>query len=275
MAARAQPGSIPLPRRGRTRRLSRERIVNAALMVIDEDGMAAVTMRGIATRLEVEAMSLYKHIDNRDALFDAVVARIVGELSEEAALSCSDGWKRYLADLARGIRRYARAHPQAFPLVATRPTQAPWINPPLRSLDWIEALLRTLHEQGFSDAEVIFAYRTFNAYLLGALLLETSAMAIHDRLPGEASYPPTGPESSDEHPPPVVPATSTAAGAPAELGRHALHSDQLDRRAEIDAYRHPTVHRLADGLAEDHFDSGFEAGLLAMLDQIEHHLLTH
>ena len=67
----------------RRRRLSRAQIVDAALAVIDEDGMAAVTMRGVAARLDVEAMSLYKHIDNRDALFDAVVERIVNELSDD------------------------------------------------------------------------------------------------------------------------------------------------------------------------------------------------
>ena len=137
-------------------------------------------------------MSLYKHVDNRDKLFDAVVDRIVNELSEDDQVPgrrMRDGgriWPRR----AR-IRRYARAHPHAFPLVATRPTEAPWINPPLRSVEWIEAFLSGCPRR-FHRRQVLFAYRTFNGFLLGYLLLETSAMAVHDPLPGDGAYAPSG-----------------------------------------------------------------------------------
>jgi hypothetical protein len=43
--------------------------------------------------------------------------------------------------MAHGVRRHARAHPHTVPLVATRPPDAPWINPPLRSVRWVEAML--------------------------------------------------------------------------------------------------------------------------------------
>lgn len=240
--------------------------------------MAAVTMRGVAARLDVEAMSLYKYIDNRDALFDAVVERIVNELSDDDQVpGHPDAWKPYLAEVARGIRRYARAHPHAFPLVATRPTRAPWINPPLRSLEWIEAFLRTLHEQGFTDAEVLFAYRTFNGYLLGYLLLETSAMAIYDPLPGDGSYAPTGPESSDDAfaPEAAVPGALTPTRERPDrydVGDGETHDDLIDPQGQVDASRYPTVHRLAVGLAQDHFDAEFESGLTHMLNQIENYL---
>jgi AcrR family transcriptional regulator len=268
--------SVVWPRR--KRRLSRARIVDAALTVIDEDGMAAVTMRGVAARLDVEAMSLYKHIDNRDALFDAVVERIVNELSDDDQIPHHpDEWKPYLAEVARGIRRYARAHPHAFPLVATRPTQAPWINPPMRSLEWIETFLRTLHEQGFTDAQVLFAYRTFNGYLLGSLLLETSALAIHDPLPGDGSYAPTGPENADDDlaPEAAVPGALTPTrddGDRDDIGAAHTPEDLIDPQGRVDASRYPTVHRLAVGLAEDHFDTEFESGLTHMLGQIEDYL---
>ena len=189
-----------------------------------------------------------------------------------------DGWKPYLAEVARGIRRYARAHPHAFPLVATRPTHAPWINPPLRSLEWIEAFLRTLHEHGFTDAEVLFAYRTFNGYLLGYLLLETSAMAIHDPLPGDGSYAPTGPESSDDALAPEAAVPGALTPTRDRPDRHDIgdadetHDDLIDPQGQVDASRYPTVHRLAVGLAEDHFDAEFESGLTHMLNQIEDYL---
>jgi TetR/AcrR family tetracycline transcriptional repressor len=270
--------SEPYPARVIWRRLSRTRIVDAALAIIDEDGMAAVTMRGVAARLDVEAMSLYKHIDNRDALFDAVVERIVNELSDDNQISGHpEAWKPYLAEVARGIRRYARAHSHAFPLVATRPTQAPWINPPLRSLEWIETFLRTLHEHGFSDSEVLFAYRSFNGYLLGYLLLETSARAIHDPLPGDGSYAPTGPEGSDDAlaPEAAVPGALTPTRERADrrdIRDAVIRGDVIDPQGQVDASRYPTVHRLAAGLAEDHFDTEFESGLIHLLNQIEDYL---
>ena len=77
--------------------------------------------------------------------------------------------------MAHGVRRYALAHPRAFPLVATRPPAAPWVIPPIRSLRWVEAMLTGLAAEGFTDEQVLFTYRTFNSFLLGALLLTQSA----------------------------------------------------------------------------------------------------
>ncbi len=256
-------------------RLTKQRIVEAALALIDEQGMAAVTMRALAARLHVEAMSLYKHVANRDKLFDAVVDRIVGELSENHEISAvpEHGWRSYLSDFAHGIRGYARAHPHAFPLVATRPTEAPWINPPLRSVDWIEAFLRGLEAEGFSDEEMLFAYRSFNSFLLGFLLLETSAMANSDPRPGDGSYASGDGSGSDE-------ATSAAAAVPGALTPTRSRADRraiaraetaeelINPQGELDPGRYPTIHRLAEGLAEDRFEAEFQLGLDTMLDAI-------
>src|SRR5579875_1672297 len=114
--------------------LSQQRIARAALALLDEQGVAAASMRAVAQRLEVEAMSLYRHFANRDQMLDAVVDMVVDELAddEEVRAAADAPWREYLTAMARGVRRYARAHPHAFPLVATRPADAPWINPPLR-----------------------------------------------------------------------------------------------------------------------------------------------
>lgn len=260
--------------RGRGRRLNTQLVVDATVAMIDERGMAAVTMRGLAARLGVEAMSLYKHIENRDKLFDAVVDRIVNELSldQGVARAPSAGWRPYLAGIARGIRRYARAHPHAFPLVATRPSEAPWINPPLRSVEWIEAFLSGLATEGFTDEQILFAYRTFNSFLLGFLLLETSAMTVHDPLPGDGSYAPSKGEGSNEPAEATHPVPGGLTPTRSRADREELAADgpggPADPQAALDADRFPSIHRLAAGLAEDRFESEFETGLQTMLDQI-------
>ena len=155
-------------------RLSLDQIVAATIALIDEQGIAAASMRTVARQLQVQPMALYRYVENREDLFDEVVDHIVGELDDDASIQHTvgeDGWRSYLNDLAWGVRRYARAHPHAFPLVATRPPSAPWINPPLRSLRWIETMLNNLFGAGFTDEQVLFTYRSFNSFLLGHLLL--------------------------------------------------------------------------------------------------------
>ena len=185
---RAQGGHGRRSRPGRG--LSLDRIVTATLELVDEQGIGAATMRAVSSRLGVRSMSLYRYVQDRDELFDAVVERIVNELADdpEVQLRPVDGWRPYLTGMAHGVRRYARAHPHAFPLVATRPPAAPWVNPPLRSLRWVEAMLTGLAGEGFSDEQVLFTYRTFNSFLLGYLLLETSAMTLRDPKPGDGSF---------------------------------------------------------------------------------------
>ena len=274
---RAQGGHGRRSRPGRG--LSLDRIVTATLELMDEQGIGAATMRAVSSRLGVRSMSLYRYVQDRDELFDAVVERIVNELADdpEVQLRPVDGWRPYLAGMAHGVRRYARAHPHAFPLVATRPPAAPWVNPPLRSLRWVEAMLTGLAREGFSDEQVLFTYRTFNSFLLGYLLLETSAMTLRDPKPGDGSF--TGSDTiSDDGggsagqaaAGPVIGGLSPVrsaeqrealqdAGSPREL---------LDPADGIDARRFPTVHRLAAGLAQDRWDGEFETGLEDMLDRI-------
>ncbi len=181
--ARVEHGRRSRPGRG----LSLDRIVTATLELVDERGIGAASMRAVSSRLGVRSMSLYRYVQDRDELFDAVVERIVNELADdpEVQLRPVNGWRPYLTGMAHGVRRYARAHPHAFPLVATRPPAAPWVNPPLRSLRWVEAMLNGLAAEGFTDEQVLFTYRTFNSFLLGSLLLETSAMALRNPQPGD------------------------------------------------------------------------------------------
>jgi TetR/AcrR family transcriptional regulator, tetracycline repressor protein len=256
--------------------LSLDRIVTETLALIDEQGIAVASMRTVGARLGVRAMSLYRHVDSREDLFDAVVDRIVNELADDPDVpndSSGVGWREYLAGLAWGVRRYARAHPHAFPLVATRPPTAPWVNPPLRSLRWIEAMLRSLHDAGFDDEQILFTYRSFNSFLLGYLLLETSAMTLRDPLPGDGSFQlgdgnaATDPvEPSDPIPGAVSPTRTTEQREAIDDADSAR--ELLDPMDGIAVEEYPIIHHLRAGLTEDRFEQEFAAGLDLMLTRI-------
>ena len=160
--------------------LDQQRIVEAAIRYIDEHGLRDLTMRRLGAYLGVEGMALYRYLPGREALLDAVVEAVVDELyaDPELRLEAHTGWVDYLQRLAHGLRRIALAHPEVFPLVATRPPAAPWIRPPLRSLRSIESLLQVMTEAGFSDEDAAAVYRSFSSFLLGHLLLEVSSMGV-------------------------------------------------------------------------------------------------
>jgi len=254
--------------RTRGRGLSKGRIARETLELIDEQGVGVASMRTIAGRLGVEAMSLYKHFRTRDELLDAVVDLIVDELDADPQVlrDADNGWRDYLTRLAYGVRRYALAHPHAFPLVATRPAQAPWVNPPLRSLAWIESMLATLDGEGFDADEILFAYRSFNSFLLGYLLMETGARTLRDPQDGDGTYNPGGGADPEPVPGGLTP-TRSDEQADAIADADTAH-DLLDPQDDIDPGKYPVIHRLARELAQEHYDGVFDSALGDMLDRI-------
>lgn len=173
-------------------KLDRRRILGAAIAMIDQDGLRSLTMRKLGTYLGVEGMALYHYVSGREELLDGIVESVVDELYGDPDVHLSSPqWQEYMQRLAHGVRRIALAHPQVFPLVATRPPAAPWVRPPLRSLRWMESFLQTLKDCGFSDSAAVAAYQGFSSFLLGHLLLEVSAQGadigpIDDPDPGPA-----------------------------------------------------------------------------------------
>lgn len=211
--------------------LDQRRIVDAALAHIEESGLATLTMRRLGTRLGVEAMSLYRYVPGKEDLLDAIVEVLIGDMHADPDVLDEPvaGWQDFLQRLAHGVRRVALAHPQSFPLVASRPPEAPWLRPPLRSLDWVETFLSGLISDGFSDEAAIAAYRSFTGFLLGHLLLEVSSMG-------------------------------------ADIGPLDVLDDEEDDPGALHAY--PTVKRLRRGLGEDHAAAEFEEALEELLNRI-------
>lgn len=131
-------------------------------------------MRSLAQRLNVEAMSLYRYVHGKEDLLEGVVAVLMSDLTAALQKETTAHWQAFLQTVAHEVRRIATEHPMAFPLVATRHPAAPWLRPPLRSVEVVNTFLTALIDQGFTDAQAVGAYRSFSSFLLGQLLLESA-----------------------------------------------------------------------------------------------------
>jgi len=150
-------------RRARPRAgLSRERIVDAALVFADEHGIAALSMRKLGAELGVEAMTLYHYVPNKEALLDALIDRLTGTLAEIRPEAGEPG-REWLGRVARGYREQLLAHPGVLPLAATRPAVSP------ESLEILETALRVLGLPPARGLDMVNAVMTF---VLGHTLAE-------------------------------------------------------------------------------------------------------
>lgn len=225
--------------RRRRQRLSRERIVDQAIVIIDDTGPGALTMRRLGRDLGVEAMTLYRYVNGREDLLEAVVDRLVGEVRVDpnGHMDPADGWQAFLQWMAHEVRRLALEHPNAFPLIATRHPATPWLRPPLRSLHLVQDFLDGLTSRGFTDDQAVTAYRSFTSFLLGHLLLESAARG--------------------------------ASTAPVEEPLNEGDADLPNADANLDVAKYPAVARLHAQLSEDHTEDEFEEALEALLERMD------
>ncbi|MCD2442818.1 TetR/AcrR family transcriptional regulator [Agromyces sp. SYSU K20354] len=145
--------------------LSRERIVEAAALVADRGGIAAVSMRSVAAELGVEAMSLYHHVANKNALLDSLADWAFEQIS---APEVDDSWRPAMADRARSARSVLVQHPWALGMIEARPRPG---TPLLRNFDRV---LGCLLNSGFSAALATHMFSAIDAYVYGFALTESS-----------------------------------------------------------------------------------------------------
>jgi AcrR family transcriptional regulator len=142
--------------------LSRRRVVDAALELVDREGIDALTMRRLGRELGVEAMSLYEYTSGKDELVVAVAERLLEEL--ELPLPRTGGWKERIRGVVRAWLRLAERHPNAFPLLyRERPFAA-------RDLLFPEEIYDALREAGFDEAATVRAYGAIALFVNGALM---------------------------------------------------------------------------------------------------------
>ncbi|TVZ96563.1 TetR/AcrR family transcriptional regulator [Streptomyces sp. BK340] len=165
-------------------RLSRPRVLAAAVALVDREGLAALTMRRLAADLGVEPMAIYRYTAGKEALLDGLVETFFAEVNERLRTSAQQAradsdavpeeppWRAELRRIARALAYVVHAHPEILPVVATRPLAVPVARRPQSWLQLTEHVLAVLARAGFDDATVLTVYRTFVAWTLGCLLVD-------------------------------------------------------------------------------------------------------
>jgi AcrR family transcriptional regulator len=157
MAIRAVPKA-----RSRSR-LSRERVLRAAIAHADVGGLEAITMRTLAEELGVAPMALYRHIANKDDLVDAMVDVVFSEIDLPAS---SAGWKTAMRQRAISARQVLSRHRWAIGLMESR------TNPGPANLRHHDAVISTLRAAGFTIEMAAHAYSLVDSYIYGFALTQ-------------------------------------------------------------------------------------------------------
>ena len=142
--------------------LDRERIVAAAVRVADRTG-GQVSMRSVGKELGVEAMSLYHHVDDKEALLDALADWIFTGIELPAP---GAPWRAAMELRATSARSVLSQHPWALGLIESRRTPGPAL------LAHHEAVLACLRGDGFSVALAAHTFSTLDSYVYGFVLTE-------------------------------------------------------------------------------------------------------
>ena len=156
MATQTDPRRAPL---------TRERVLAAAIDLADRDGIASLSMRKLAQELGVEAMSLYHHVANKDAILDGLIDLVFGEI--DLPVGEAD-WKTAMRRRAISAREVLRRHPWATGLMESRSTPGP------ATLRHHDAVLGILRNAGFPLELAAHAYSLLDSYIYGFALQETS-----------------------------------------------------------------------------------------------------
>lgn len=143
--------------------LSRERVLLAAVAHADQHGIATLSMRKLAAALDVEAMSLYNHVANKDDLLDGMVDLVFAEI--ELPEDCA-AWRSTMRRRAMSVRMALSRHSWAIGLMESRTSPGP------ATLRHHDAVIGCLRAAGFSMELTAHAYAVMDSYIYGFALQE-------------------------------------------------------------------------------------------------------
>lgn len=156
-----------MPSQTRREALSRQRVLHAAVVLVDEEGLAALSMRRLATVLGVHVMSLYNHVANKADLLDGIAEYVFAQVDlPDPELA----WAEQVRAIALSMYRAFCQHPAVPVALATdqaNPTSA-------RALEPFDRLIGALYQAGFDDRQARQALGAVTSLVWGSLLLSTA-----------------------------------------------------------------------------------------------------
>jgi AcrR family transcriptional regulator len=154
---------------GNTGQLSRSMILQAALRIVDRDGVDGLSMRRLSDALGRDPVMLYRHVPNKAAVLDGVAEIVLAQLSVD---DTDSDWAGQLRTVAHDFRQLALAHPNVVSLLVTRPLATPLGQRPPGMLRPLEDVLALLTSAGFTGDDALRIYRVLFGYLHGHILDE-------------------------------------------------------------------------------------------------------
>ncbi len=158
---KSPPGRTPAQNAAPRVPLNRDRVLRAAIHLADESGIESLSMRKLAQDLQVEAMSLYNHVANKEDVLDGMVDLVVGEIEVPAI---GDDWKSAMRKRATSAHAVLRRHPWASMLVVARVNVGPAM------LRYVDATIGCLREAGFSYELADRAWNAIDSHIYGFTL---------------------------------------------------------------------------------------------------------
>lgn len=164
--------------------LSRASITDAAIDFIEENGLARLSMRALASSLGCGTMSLYSHVQNRDDLIAAVVQELL-ERSRLLDVTATDfaSWQELISASLFAYRDLAAAYPDSFELLAL----APYGIAPV--VDHLEGMAAALHRTGLSTERAYEVLGALDAYATGFLMVWARTQSLQPKVVSEESSP--------------------------------------------------------------------------------------
>ena len=157
--------------------LTAPEIVDAAVSIVEADGVKALTMRRLAAELGTSTSSVYWRFADRDELLLAAADRVTHELYGAALTVDTDGldWRGVLTEYGIAIRGSFRANQDLLPLIRGRTGVTP------STLQFAEEVLRVLVEAGFSGERLRDAFNAYTSFVVGYSVVELARRPLSER----------------------------------------------------------------------------------------------
>jgi TetR/AcrR family tetracycline transcriptional repressor len=164
----------------RREKLTRDRVIDTALRIMDEEGLEAVSMRRVGRELGVEAMSLYHHVQDKEDLLLGIRERVLSEFLDPGT---EGDWEVRARQAARSWRHILRAHPNIMVLISESKRFAMTST----SMRPTETALCLLREVGLTEDDAVKGFCALGGFIVGFVMFEIGVT----RASGPENQPPT------------------------------------------------------------------------------------